>query len=232
MTSMLANILLVLSIFILDSMLSVDNAAALCLLVHNLPEEQRSKALKYGIVGAFLFRGILLLLAFLALHWFIYNVWIQIAAGGWLVWIGIAHFTKKVDSIEEIRVSMWGFWGTVLLVEIMDIAFSVDNIFAAVAMSNVMWIILVGVFLSIIAMRFVAIWFIKLMKKYPSLETSAFVVILLLGIKMLSMATLSLIPEQKETVEILSSHAASFWFSGIMMAVFFGPLIFHRKESS
>lgn len=227
---MVGNILQVLSIFILDSMLSVDNAAALCLLVRNLPEEEQPRALKYGIVGAFFFRGLLLFLAFIALHWFIYNVWIQVAAGGWLVWIGIAHFTRRVDSIEEIKTSRFGFWGTVLLVEMMDIAFSADNIFAAVAMTNTMWVILVGVFLSIVAMRFVAIWFTKLLKKYPSLETSAFIVIFLLGVKMLSIAVLSFIPEQKETVEVLSSHIASFWFSGIMMLIFFGPLILYERK--
>lgn len=226
---MLANILLVLNIFILDSMLSVDNAAALSLLVRNLPKEQQSKALKYGIIGAFLFRGFFLWIAFFALHWFTYNIWIQIVAGVWLVWIGIAHFTRRVDSIEEIKSSRFGFWGTVLLVEIMDIAFSVDNIFAAVAMTNIMWIILVGVFLSIVAMRFVAIWFTGLLKRYPYLETSAFIVIFLLGIKMLSVAILSLCPGQEETVAILSSHTISFWFSGLMMAIFFGPLLFQGK---
>ena len=73
----------------------------------------------------------------------------------------------------------------VALVELMDMAFSIDNVFAAVAFSKNIILIWVGVFIGILAMRFVAQAFVKLMEKYTFLETSAFVVIGILGIKLL-----------------------------------------------
>jgi predicted tellurium resistance membrane protein TerC len=47
----------------LEGLLSADNAMVLAVLVLGLPKEQQKKALKYGIVGAFIFRSIAILLA-------------------------------------------------------------------------------------------------------------------------------------------------------------------------
>ena len=54
---------IVFTLIIIESLLSVDNAAVLATMVMDLPKEQRGKALKYGIIGAYVFRGICLLLA-------------------------------------------------------------------------------------------------------------------------------------------------------------------------
>ena len=77
------------------------------------------------------------------------------------------------------------FWSTVALVEIMDLAFSLDNVFAAVAFSRNIILIWTGVFIGILAMRFVAQAFVTLLVKFPFLENSAFLVIAVLGLKLL-----------------------------------------------
>lgn len=55
-------IFLVLGILLLEVILSFDNAAVLATMVKDLPEDQQAKALRYGILGAYLFRGIALVL--------------------------------------------------------------------------------------------------------------------------------------------------------------------------
>ena len=47
----------------LEGLLSADNAMVLAVLVLGLPKPQQRKALRYGIVGAFAFRSIAILLA-------------------------------------------------------------------------------------------------------------------------------------------------------------------------
>ncbi len=42
----------------LEGLLSADNAMVLAVLVLGLPKEQQKKALRYGIIGAFVFRTI------------------------------------------------------------------------------------------------------------------------------------------------------------------------------
>ena len=55
--------LVVLNLIVIESLLSVDNAAVLATMVMDLPKEQREKALKYGILGAYVFRGLCLYFA-------------------------------------------------------------------------------------------------------------------------------------------------------------------------
>lgn len=188
-------LLIILNLVIIESLLSVDNAAVLATMVMDLPKEQRKKALKYGIVGAYVFRGICLLLA----AWLIKIWWLKGVGGLYLIYLFFNFFKNQSKPKEEeenivkeeskfykYTTGLFGkFWSTVILVEVMDLAFSIDNVFAAVAFTKNIYLIWIGVFIGILAMRFVAQGFVKLMEKYPFLETAAFVVIGVLGFKLL-----------------------------------------------
>ena len=56
-------LLIIGNLVLIESLLSVDNAAVLATMVMDLPKQDREKALKYGIIGAYLFRGVCLLFA-------------------------------------------------------------------------------------------------------------------------------------------------------------------------
>ncbi len=184
------------NLIIIESLLSVDNAAVLATMVMDLPNQQRQKALKYGIIGAYVFRGLALLFAsFLIRFWFLKplgGLYLLYLVYQW--WKGKQTESEEDDAIDKksnwlykITVGAMGnFWATVCLVELMDMAFSIDNVFAAVAFSKNIILIWIGVFIGILAMRFVAQRFVRLMEKYPFLETAAFIVIGILGLKLLS----------------------------------------------
>lgn len=191
-----AGLLIVLNLIVIESLLSVDNAAVLATMVLDLPKEQRSKALKYGIIGAYVFRGICLLLA----SWLVKIWWLKPLGGLYLLYLAFSYFKnrsaekgdeeaiKKEESwLYKSTVGLIGpFWATVALVELMDLAFSIDNVFAAVAFTDHVFLIYTGVFIGILAMRFVAQAFVKLMEKFTFLEAIAFIVIGVLGIKLTS----------------------------------------------
>jgi YkoY family integral membrane protein len=187
-------VLIIINLVIIESLLSVDNAAVLATMVMDLPKEQKSKALKYGIIGAYVFRGLALLFASILV-----KLWYLKPLGGlyliylvWDWWKGKQTESKEDDFIDKkgnwlykMTVGTLGnFWATVALVELMDMAFSIDNVFAAVAFSKNIMVVWIGVFIGILAMRFVAQGFVNLMEKYPFLETCAFVVIAVLGLKL------------------------------------------------
>lgn len=230
------DILVLLNLILLESMLSVDNAAVLAVMVKDLPEKQKNQALRYGLLGAYVFRG--LSLFFVS---YLMDIWILKVIGGlYLVWLAIGHFTKKNDTIEEVSdkkdskifnlassIGLSKFWSTVILVEIMDMAFSVDNVFAAVAMTDKIWLILTGVFIGILAMRFVAGVFTKLMNKYPALENSAFYVILLLGLKLVISEAL---PKGSAMEQFVNSHAFDLYFSIAMIGLFLIPVFNSKKQ--
>ena len=77
------------------------------------------------------------------------------------------------------------FWSTVVRVEIVNLAFSIDSILVAVAMSRKTWVVVLGGVLGIVAMRIVAGQLIELIRKYPAIVDGAFVIIGWVGVKLL-----------------------------------------------
>jgi YkoY family integral membrane protein len=229
-----ASLAIIGNLIIIESLLSVDNAAVLATMVMDLPEKQRDKALKYGIWGAYFFRGLAMIFAaFLIQIW-----WLKPLGGLYLLYLVYDYWKgKQTETTEDDLIdkksnwlykatvgSLGSFWATVCLVELMDMAFSIDNVFAAVAFTPNIILVCIGVFIGILSMRFIAQWFVKLMGKYPFLETAAFIVIAILGIKL----TLSLYEHfypESAVSKFLSSHTADIGISVLTVAIFFIPIL-------
>jgi YkoY family integral membrane protein len=229
-----AALLVIGNLIVIESLLSIDNAAVLATMVMDLPEKQREKALRYGIWGAYVFRGLAMLFAAVLIRiW-----WLKPLGGLYLMylaydfWKGKQTKTKKDDILDKNSNWMYrntvgslgNFWATVCLVELMDMAFSIDNVFAAVAFTPNIILVCTGVFIGILAMRFIARWFVQLMEKYRFLETAAFVVIAILGLK-LSLSLFEHFYPDAAFSKALSSHSADMWTSVLTVAIFFIPIM-------
>lgn len=230
----LASLMIIGNLIIIESLLSVDNAAVLATMVMDLPEKEREKALKYGIWGAYFFRGLAMVFAsFLIKIW-----WLKPLGGIYLLylvydyWKGRQTETKEDDIVDKksnwlYRVtvgSLGNFWATVVLVELMDMAFSIDNVFAAVAFTPNILLVCLGVFIGILTMRFIAQWFVVLMTKYSFLEPAAFLVIAILGLKL----TLSLFEHfypNSNFAKFLISHTVDMGITFITVGIFFMPIL-------
>ena len=231
-----AGLLIILNLIVIESLLSVDNAAVLATMVLDLPKEQRNKALRYGIIGAYVFRGICLFLA----AWLVKIWWLKPLGGLYLLYLAFSYFkgkmaggdkkdegaVKKEESwIYKSTVGLMGtFWATVALVEVMDLAFSIDNVFAAVAFTDHVFLIYTGVFIGILAMRFVAQAFVKLMEKFTFLETIAFIVIGVLGIKLTSSLYTHFYPETG-LAHAIEGEKTDLFVSLFTVAIFIIPVI-------
>lgn len=225
---------IILNLIVIESLLSVDNAAVLATMVMDLPKEQREKALKYGIIGAYVFRGLCLVLA----AWLVKIWWLKPIGGLYLLYLAFDYFkskstpsddddtlNKSENAIYKATIGKLGpFWATVILVEIMDLAFSIDNVFAVVAYTDNIYLICIGVFIGILAMRFVAQAFVKLMEKYPFLETAAFVVIGILGLKLAMSLYTHFYPESGLS-HFLEGESMDLYMSFFTVSVFVVPII-------
>jgi len=197
-----ADSLVILTLAALEGILSVDNSLVLAILVRSLPREQQKKALSYGIVGAFLFRIAALILAAHLMRFTIFK-----AIGGlYLVYLAMKHmfFVFKEDAHQPRPATAGNFWRTVLVVELTDLAFSIDSITTAVAMSAKIMVVWLGGILGIVFLRFAAGFFIRLLERLPRLEDLAYQLIFFIGTKLLL-----------ESLHIEIPHAI-FW---VMMAV-------------
>ncbi len=223
------------NLVIIESLLSVDNAAVLATMVMDLPEKQRDRALKYGILGAYVFRGLAMLFAsFLIKIW-----WLKPLGGLYLLYLVFswwkdkkAEGEKEEENIDKgqnwlykATVGAIGpFWATVALVELMDMAFSIDNIFAAVAFTDNILLVCLGVFIGILAMRFVAQAFVKLMTRFTFLEGAAYIVIGILGLKLSLSIYEHFFPESGLT-HFLESSQADVITSILTVGIFIVPII-------
>lgn len=230
----LASLAIILNLVLIESLLSVDNAAVIATMVLDLSKKDRAKALSYGIVGAYIFRGLCLLFAtFLIQIW-----WLKPLGGFYLVYLFVKYFIDKAkhkQADKEVKKEESGFyktvikvvgpfWATVLLVEIMDLAFSIDNVFAAVAFTNNIVLVWIGVFIGILAMRIVANVFVKLMEKFPFLETAAFIVLGVLGFKLSASIYEHFYPDSGFS-KFMSGHEADWMTSVLTVAIFLVPIL-------
>lgn len=197
------------TLVILEGLLSADNALVLAVMVKHLPKNQRKKALFYGIFGAYFFRIVAIGLGVSLIN----IAWIKIVCGHYLLWMVIQNFVKKKEEEDEVQGKKLGFWGTVITVELMDIAFSFDSIIAAFGVSNHVWVLLLGGMLGILMMRGVAQLFLTLIEKVPELETTAFVLIAIIALKMIAAA--------------FGFHMDELIFFSILIAVFAGTFLVH-----
>jgi YkoY family integral membrane protein len=171
----------------LEALLSADNAMVLAVLVLGLPKPEQRKALRYGIIGAFIFRAA----ATLAARYLIQVAAVKLAGAAYLLYLSYRHFfhTDAESRRTPPRAKPWlglnPFWATVAKVELTDIVFAIDSILVAVAMSPKIWVILTGGLLGIVAMRLVVGRLLALIERYPPLVDGAFVIIAWVGLKLL-----------------------------------------------
>lgn len=220
------------TLILLEGLLSADNALVLAVLVRHLPTHQRKKALHYGIWGALIFRGLCIVVA----TWLVKAWFFKVFGALYLFAIALNHLLRGDGAhAHEAKVASHAtFWRTVCMVELTDLAFSVDSILAAVAMSDKMWVIYLGGIAGIIAMRFVAGTFLGLLDRFPGLATGAYVLVLWIGIKLLlggwEQAAVVFGPGWGWDDAAIAQHtwhmeSALFWFG--MAAIIFVSMIAH-----
>lgn len=210
-------LIVLLSLIVLEGLLSADNAIVLAVMVRHLPPKEQKHALLYGLAGALIFRIIaIFLITILAQYW-----QIQVLGGLYLLYMAGSHIKeffekRKSNTEEEIKApkKQSGFWATVIKVELTDIAFAVDSILAAVAIAITLphisetsigginlgqfAVMVIGGFAGVVIMRYAANIFIKVLEKKPGLEVAAFLIVGWVGIKLFVIAAahekLALIP--------------------------------------
>jgi tellurite resistance protein TerC len=200
-------LVIILQLIFLEGILSIDNAAVIGALVSPLPDDkhvewpkalqrfgewlhpilgsQRMAALRVGLLGAYVGRGMMLFLTSFIIH----NSWIKLLGAAYLIHLAFDNLEDKSGGgseddgqIKPIKVQT--FWATVLTVETMDLIFSIDNVVAAVSLSNKLWVVMIGVAIGILTMRFAAGVFSYAVQREPILQQAAYVLVFNIGIEL------------------------------------------------
>ena len=170
----------------LELVLSADNAVALASITKNLNSiDLQKKALNIGITIALLLRILIILAA-----QFFLNFWpVKLIGGIYLISLAISKFTSITNnkSIEKDKAnnSQNSLLKVIVLLSLTDLAFSIDSITAAVAISDQFLLVVTGAVIGVIALRFTSGLFIKLLDTYINLEKAGYIAVGIIGIKLI-----------------------------------------------
>ena len=219
--------LIILSLVLIECLLSVDNAIVLAAQTRVLPTlKEQEESLFYGIWGSYLFRFLII-----GIGTFLINFWeIKVLGAIYLMYLSYRFFKNQLTGQHHRRqrkshaAGLTGrkrFWAVVAQIEFIDIVFSIDSVLASLAVSSSPVIVLIGGFIGIACMRGVAEIIMRLMRKIPELEPMAYVLIFLIAIKLF--LTIPMID-----IEIPSGQFVSF-IGGVFIATFIVHFIRNPK---
>jgi YkoY family integral membrane protein len=168
----------------LEAVLSADNAIALASISSGLPEPKlQQQALNYGLLIAFVLRMVLILTAI----WVIKYKVFELLGALYLLWLVYQHFWSGNDEEGESGGSRFNsVWQAIPMIAFTDLAFSLDSVTTAIAVSDEVWLVLTGATVGIIALRFTAELFIRWLEEFLHLEDAGYITVGLVGLRLLT----------------------------------------------
>ncbi len=200
-------VFIIIQVIFLEGVLSIDNAAVLGAMVSILPKHemvpwpsplkflgppvhrllggQQAAALKVGLLGAYAGRGLMLVLASFVIH----NDLLKFLGAAYLIKLAFENLGApeqgEEGAVHGKSLEGKGFWNVVIAVELADLAFSLDNVVAVIALSDNLAIVMFGVAMGIITMRFAAGIFTWMISKEPILKPAAYMVVFNIGAELM-----------------------------------------------
>lgn len=126
----------------------------------------------------------------------------KLLGGAYLVYVALKHFVfsdqPEVPARQTEQRQSRAFWAAVIAIEFTDVAFAADSILASIALVGPippnsstqihpkLWLIILGGLLGVILMRMAASAFIKLLRRFPRFETTAYLLVGTVGVKLIA----------------------------------------------
>jgi YkoY family integral membrane protein len=197
---------------VLEVVLSADNAIALAAISRRLHDPQKQRqALNFGLLLALGFRIALIIAA----RWVLRFWPLQLLAAAYLLWLSGSHLLAAdqapgtepatddtpadtpaaavVDAqipspsaeVPAAGGQIRRLVGVVVTLGLTDLAFSLDSVAAAVAVTDRLVLVMAGGVIGVVALRLTAELFIRWLDEFRHLETSGYLAVALVGIRLL-----------------------------------------------
>jgi predicted tellurium resistance membrane protein TerC len=162
------------SLAIIEVLLSVDNIAGVQKLAEHLPEEKKNLAFKLGAAAAYLGRVFGLLVTAPLISMF---TGVKLLGAAYMMYAMSSHFTGKRKKTEMGGASTWGLGRTVFSMVLLDLILSIDNIVAAVSLTREVWVICSTVISGLIFLRLFGSFTARIIRKMPILSETVYVLV-------------------------------------------------------
>lgn len=167
----------------LEAVLSADNAIALAAIAQGLEGEKlQRQALNFGLLIAFVLRVALILTA----GWVLRFWQFEVLGAAYLLWLVFKHFTADTDSEDHHHGPRFAsLIQAIPIIAFTDLAFSLDSVTTALALSKDVVVILLGGLIGVLTLRFMAGLFIRWLDEFEHLEDAGFVTVAFVGVRLL-----------------------------------------------
>ncbi|NJL37930.1 MAG: DUF475 domain-containing protein [Leptolyngbyaceae cyanobacterium SM1_4_3] len=167
----------------LEAVLSADNAIALAAIAQGLEGgAMQRRALNFGLVVAFALRVVLILTA----TWVVQFWQFELLGAAYLLWLVFQYFTSNDDKEHHHGPRFASLWQAIPVIAVTDLAFSLDSVTTAIAISQETWLVLTGGAIGVITLRFMAGLFIRWLDEFVHLEDAGYVTVALVGLRLLA----------------------------------------------
>jgi len=188
-------VLLLLPVLVgLELVLSADNAIALAAIARRLPDaDEQRRALNLGLLFALVFRIVLIVAA----RWVLAFPPLLAAGALYLLWLCGSHFlggdaggdegesTETDPSQPSAEPAHRSLAATAITLALADLAFSLDSVAAAVAVSDRLALVITGGVVGVLALRLSSGWVLQQLERYPRLESAGYAAVGLVGVQLL-----------------------------------------------
>ncbi|TVP58284.1 MAG: DUF475 domain-containing protein [Nodularia sp. (in: Bacteria)] len=174
--------IVLLILVLLEAVLSADNAIALAAIAQGLEDKElERKALNFGLVVAYVLRISLILTA----TW-IQKYWqFELLGAAYLLWLVFQHFTSEEADDAHHGPRFKSLLQAIPVIAFTDLAFSLDSVTTAIAVSQEKWLVLTGATIGIITLRFMTGLFIRWLDEFKNLEDAGYITVAFVGLRLL-----------------------------------------------
>jgi YkoY family integral membrane protein len=188
----------------LEAILSADNAVALAAIAQGLKDKQlKHQALNIGLIFAYVLRIVLIFTA----SWVVKYWQFELLGAAYLLWLVFNYFTSDDEDKlgkEHHHLGFTSLWQVIPIIAVTDLAFSLDSVTTAIAVSTQTWLVVVGGTIGVITLRFLAELFIRWLDEYTNLEDAGFITVGFVGLRLLlKVITPDLVPPEWLTIAIV-----------------------------
>ncbi len=154
----------VLQIIAIDIVLGGDNAVVIALASRRLPEQQRNRAIFWGVFGAIALRVVLIFFALQLLK----IPYLKLVGGVLLFWVGVKLLMPQDDGGHKIDASTH-LIGAIKTIVVADAVMSLDNVIAiAAAAKDSITLVVFGLVVSVPIIVWCSKLVLVLMDRFPA----------------------------------------------------------------
>lgn len=170
---------------VLEAVLSADNAIALAAIAQGIDDSKlQRQALNLGLIFAYILRITLILTA----TWVVQFWQFEVLGAAYLLWLVFQYYTSDDSDGEDKEhhgPRFSSLWQAIPVIAFTDLAFSLDSVTTAIAVSKETWLVLAGGTIGVITLRFMAGLFIRWLDEFKHLEDAGYITVAVVGLRLL-----------------------------------------------